>query len=74
MTLAGQLGATSAAARGHGQRPYLPIPTDASNSWIKLFQKINEQYNNNAPFDGNILYGMAVGYRTCRRCRPPARI
>jgi branched-chain amino acid transport system substrate-binding protein len=41
---------------------YLPIPTDASNSWIKLFQTVNQKYNNNVPFDGNVLYGMSVAY------------
>lgn len=41
---------------------YLPIPTDSSNSWIQLFQKVNKQYNNDVPFDGNVLYGMGVAY------------
>ncbi len=43
---------------------YLPVPTDTSNSWIQLFQKVDEQYDNNAPFDGNVLYGMALAYTT----------
>ena len=33
-----------------------------TNPWIQLFKKINDEYNGNAPFDGNIVYGMAVGY------------
>ena len=41
---------------------YLPIPSDSSNGWIKLFQMVNEKYNNNAPFDGNVEYGMGLAY------------
>ena len=44
--------------------PTCRITTDTSNSWIKLFQKVDEQYDNNAPFDGNVLYGMGVAYTT----------
>jgi hypothetical protein len=41
---------------------YLPSASDSANPWIKLFQQINQQYNGNAPWDGNVEYGMAVGY------------
>ena len=41
---------------------YLPSPTDASNGWIKLFQKIHDKYDAKAPFDGNVEYGMASAY------------
>jgi ABC-type branched-subunit amino acid transport system substrate-binding protein len=41
---------------------YLPVTTDTGNSWIKLFKKVDAQYNNNAAFDGNVLYGMAMAY------------
>ncbi|HVU71709.1 MAG TPA: ABC transporter substrate-binding protein [Mycobacteriales bacterium] len=41
---------------------YLPIPSDTSNDWIQLFQKVNKDYNNNAAFDGNVTYGMGVAY------------
>jgi branched-chain amino acid transport system substrate-binding protein len=41
---------------------YLPNPGDTNNSWIKLFQSINKDYNGNAVFDGNIIYGMAIGW------------
>ena len=40
---------------------YLP-PLSASNSWIALFKKVHDQYDPKAPFDGNVLVGMAVGY------------
>jgi branched-chain amino acid transport system substrate-binding protein len=42
---------------------YLPLATDKTDPWITQFMKINTQYNNNAPFDGNVEYGMAVGYQ-----------
>jgi len=41
---------------------YLSTPGDPSNSWIQLFKKIHDQYDAKAPFDGNVLYGMAVAY------------
>src|SRR5215510_3361471 len=41
---------------------YLPTLGDAGNSWIALFKKVHDQYDAKAPFDGNVLYGMAVGY------------
>jgi hypothetical protein len=33
-----------------------------SNSWIALFEKVHKTYDAKAPFDSNVLYGMAVGY------------
>ncbi len=41
---------------------YLPSLGDSSNPWISLFKKIHDQYDAKAPFDGNVLYGMSVGY------------
>jgi branched-chain amino acid transport system substrate-binding protein len=41
---------------------YLPSPSDSSNGWIQLFQKIHDQYDKKAPFDGNVEYGMASAY------------
>jgi ABC-type branched-subunit amino acid transport system substrate-binding protein len=41
---------------------YLPSPTDTSNQWIQLFQKIHDKYDAKAPFDGNVEYGMASAY------------
>ena len=41
---------------------YLPTLGDGSNSWIALFKKVHDTYDAKAPFDGNVLYGMAVGY------------
>ncbi len=41
---------------------YLPSTSDSSNGWIQLFQKIHDQYDAKAPFDGNVEYGMASAY------------
>jgi ABC-type branched-subunit amino acid transport system substrate-binding protein len=41
---------------------YLPSNTDISNPWIQLFMKVHTQYDSSAPFDLNVLYGMANGY------------
>src|ERR1700745_1828282 len=41
---------------------YLPTLGSADNSWITLFKKVHDQYDAKAPFDGNVLYGEAVGY------------
>ncbi|MFC5729365.1 ABC transporter substrate-binding protein [Nocardioides vastitatis] len=41
---------------------YLPVSTAADNSWIKLFKEINQDYNGNARFDFNTVYGMSVAY------------
>jgi branched-chain amino acid transport system substrate-binding protein len=41
---------------------YLPSNTDTSNPWIQLFMKVHAQYDASAPFDGNVVYGMANAY------------
>jgi branched-chain amino acid transport system substrate-binding protein len=41
---------------------YLPSTSQASNSWIQLFQKIHGQYLTKYQLDGNIEYGLAVAY------------
>jgi branched-chain amino acid transport system substrate-binding protein len=41
---------------------YAPSVGDTSNSWIAFFKKVHDQYDAKAPFDGNVLYGMAVAY------------
>jgi branched-chain amino acid transport system substrate-binding protein len=41
---------------------YLPLTSDEADPWIQLFLKVNKDYNNNAPFDGNVEYGMAAAY------------
>lgn len=62
-TLAGRLGAQGTPLlEGLISDGYLPAVDDTSNAWNTLFRKLNDQYNNSAPFDGNVEYGMAVGY------------
>ena len=41
---------------------YLPSTDESSNSWIQLWQKIHTQYLSKYQLDGNVLYGLAVGY------------
>jgi ABC-type branched-subunit amino acid transport system substrate-binding protein len=41
---------------------YLPSLGRAGNSWIALFKKVHATYDAKAPFDGNVLYGMAAAY------------
>jgi ABC-type branched-subunit amino acid transport system substrate-binding protein len=41
---------------------YLPSPTDTANPWIALFKKVHDQYDPSAPFDANVVYGMANAY------------
>ena len=42
---------------------YLPaLGTVSTNTWLQLFSKIHTQYIPKLPFDGNVEYGMAVGY------------
>ncbi len=41
---------------------YLPSLGSTNNSWIQLFTKIHSQYLPKLPLDGNVAFGMAVGY------------
>jgi branched-chain amino acid transport system substrate-binding protein len=41
---------------------YLPSLGSSSNSWIQLFTKVHSQYIPKLPMDGNVEYGLAVGY------------
>ena len=61
-TLAKQLGANAGLLEGLIGANYLPMSDDTADPWIQLFRRINQEHNGNAPFDGNTVYGMAVGY------------
>jgi branched-chain amino acid transport system substrate-binding protein len=61
-TLAKSLGAAAPLLEGVVAANYLPLNTDDANPWIQLYKKVNSQYNGNAEFDNNIVYGMSVGY------------
>jgi len=41
---------------------YLPTQAQTSNSWTMLFKMIHDQYDAKEPWDGNAVYGEAVGY------------
>jgi ABC-type branched-subunit amino acid transport system substrate-binding protein len=41
---------------------YLPSLGDTSNSWIALMTKVHNTYIPKLPMDGNVAYGLAVGY------------
>jgi ABC-type branched-subunit amino acid transport system substrate-binding protein len=67
-TLTGLLQAISKGAAGASllngvvTSGYLPATSDTSNAWVTLFKQIHDKYIPNLPFDGNVEYGMAVGY------------
>lgn len=61
-TLARQLGAAAPLLEGMIGANYLPMQNDSANPWIQLFTRVNKAHNGDAPLDGNVVYGMAVGY------------
>lgn len=61
-TLAKQLGDAKGLLEGMIADGYLPSINDMSDPWTAMFKKIHDQYNSAAPFDGNAMYGMCVGY------------
>lgn len=61
-TLAKSLGDAKPLLEGLLGANYLPAASAASDPWVQLFQRINTEYNAGAPFDGNTIYGMSVGY------------
>jgi len=63
LTLAGRLGAQGTPLlEGLISAGYLPGVEETDNPWIQLFRKINTDHNGGAEFDGNVEYGMSVGY------------
>jgi branched-chain amino acid transport system substrate-binding protein len=61
-TVAGALGDAAPLLEGFLSTNYLPSQFDDANEWVTLFKKINSEYNKDAPFTGNTVYGMTVGY------------
>ena len=41
---------------------YLPATNDTSSPWNVLFKQIHDKYISSLPYDGNVVYGLAVGY------------
>ncbi|MCR2819481.1 ABC transporter substrate-binding protein [Microbacterium sp. zg.Y1090] len=60
-TLVGYLGEDMAPKllQGFTGTNYLPM---ADDEWVELFREINTEYNGDAPFDGNTIFGMSVAY------------
>ena len=62
-TLSGYLGEnTNTLLQGFISANYLPGYSDAEDEWTAKFKEINEEYNAGAPFDGNTIFGMSIGY------------
>jgi hypothetical protein len=61
-TLSKQLGANKGLLEGVLSVSYLPSPADLTDPWTAMFKKIHDQYNGKAPFNGNAIYGLSVGY------------
>ncbi|WP_035738072.1 ABC transporter substrate-binding protein [Glycomyces arizonensis] len=61
-TLVGYLGEDVAplVLQGMVSVNYLPFSPD--DEWVELFRRINDEYNDGAPFTGNTVFGMSVGY------------
>ena len=60
----GSLGVSLPAAliTGMVSDAYLPLISDTSNPWVKLFKGILNQYAPSLPWDGNTIYGVASAY------------
>lgn len=60
-TLVGYLGEDLAPKllQGFVGTNYSPMGDD---DWVELFRQINADYNSDAPFDGNTIYGMSVAH------------
>jgi branched-chain amino acid transport system substrate-binding protein len=61
-TVATSLGQAKGLLEGFITGGYLPAASDAADPWNVLFKKINTEFNKDAPYDGNAIYGMSVGY------------
>lgn len=61
-TLAGYLGEDLAPTLLQGMVSVNYLPFSPDGEWVALFERINEEYNDGAPFTGNTVFGMSVGY------------
>lgn len=61
-TLVGFLGEDLGPALLEGLISTNYLPFGATDEWVTLFQEINDEYNDGAPFTGNTIYGMSVAY------------
>lgn len=61
-TLVGYLGEDTAPLLLQGMVSVNYLPFSPDDDWVALFHRINEEYNDGAPFTGNTVFGMSVGY------------
>ncbi|MEU6861574.1 ABC transporter substrate-binding protein [Glycomyces sp. NPDC046736] len=61
-TLAGFLGEELAPVLLEGMVSVNYLPFSPDGEWVALFEEINAEYNDGAPFTGNTVFGMSVGY------------
>src|SRR5690606_24587011 len=61
-TLVGYLGEDVAPALLQGMVSVNYLPFSPDDPWVELFEQINDEYNDGAPFTGNTVFGMSVGY------------
>lgn len=61
-TLVGYLGEDVAPALLQGMVSVNYLPFSPDDPWVGLFRQINDEYNDGAPFTGNTVFGMSVGY------------
>lgn len=61
-TLVGYLGEDAAPALLQGMVSVNYLPFSPDDPWVALFRQINDEYNDGAPFTGNTVFGMSVGY------------
>ncbi|RRR95807.1 ABC transporter substrate-binding protein [Glycomyces terrestris] len=64
-TLAGYLGEDLAPVLLQGMVSVNYLPFSPGGEWVSLFEEINAEYNDGAPFTGNTVFGMSVGYLFC---------
>ncbi|MEU6248716.1 ABC transporter substrate-binding protein [Glycomyces sp. NPDC047010] len=61
-TLVGHLGGEAAAPLLEGMVCVNFLPFGSGSEWTALFEQINDEYNDGAPFTANTVLGMSVGY------------
>jgi branched-chain amino acid transport system substrate-binding protein len=68
-SVAAALGAGKPLLEGLISTGNLPCTSEPSNPWNVVFKKINDEYNKDAPFDSQAIYGMSVAYLTAQLLR-----
>ena len=56
--------ATEPLLEGAVSDAYLPLTPTPATAGSSCSTQVNQKYNDNAPFDGNVEYGMALAYTT----------